>query len=113
MSLPSWKSELAREKRGVLWGGLMIVAFCAVFYTIYHRRANPDYEGSIIDRWAGYSETQQGSSPNHILLVETTDGRHLQVKVDPAIYESARVGRRIRSTSGQIVILDSKKNSTK
>ena len=113
MGFLSARSELAREKRGVLWGLLLILAFCGLFYFIYHRRANPDYEGRIVDRWAGYSQTDQGSQPYFQLRVESDDGRQFDVKVDSSVYQSSRSGMRIKSTSGQVVLVDTEKNSVR
>ena len=113
MGFLSFKSELAREKRGALWGVLLILAFCALFYFIYHRRANPDYAGRIIERWADYSQTAQGSQPYFRLLVESDDGRHFEARVDSIIYEKARVGMRIKSEKGQIVLIDPDKPAGK
>lgn len=113
MGFLSFKSELAREKRGALWGVLLILAFCAIFYFIYHRRANPDYAGRIIERWADYSHTAQGSQPYFRLLVESDDGRHFEARVDSSIYERARVGMRIKSTGGHVVLIDSEKSTGK
>jgi hypothetical protein len=73
---------------------------------------NGDYEGTIVDRWADYAESSQGSHPRLRLVVESQDGKRLTVNVDPNIYESARVGMRIRSQDGQIVLIDSERSST-
>src|ERR1041384_1261350 len=58
-----------------------------------------DYDGRIIDRWANNSGAAEGFQPRLALLVESTDGKRFTVKVDPNVYESARVGMRIRSRS--------------
>jgi hypothetical protein len=69
-----------------------------------------DYEGRIVDRWADNSGAAEGYQPRLALLIESTDGRRFTVRVDPNVYESARVGMRIRSRSGQVVLIDSEKN---
>ena len=66
-----------------------------------------DYEGTIVDRWADYAETTEGSRARLALVVESQDGKRFTVKVDPNVYESARVGMRIKSKSGQVVLIDS------
>ena len=109
MGFLSLKSEVVRAKREALWALLLILAVCALFYFIYHRRANPDYAGRIIERWADYSQTAQGSQPYFRLLVESDDGRHFEARVDSSTYEKARVGMRIRSQQGQITLIDSEK----
>jgi hypothetical protein len=69
-----------------------------------------DYEGRIVDRWADYTESEQGSRPYFRLLIEANDGKRFTVKVDPNVFESSRVGMRIRSREGQVVLIDSEKN---
>ncbi len=90
----------------------LIVVFCGLFYYVYNRRANTDYEGKIVDRWAGYSEGQEGSRPYFRLRVETDDGKQFVINVNPDVYELARVGMRIKSRSGQIVLIESNRNQT-
>ena len=95
--------------------GLVVVAFFStLILLIWQRSTKPmvgDYEGTIVDRWADYSESSEGSQPRLVLIVESTDGKRFTVKVDPNIYQSARVGMRIRSRSGQVVLIESQKNS--
>ncbi|HSS21446.1 MAG TPA: hypothetical protein VLL54_15330 [Pyrinomonadaceae bacterium] len=65
-----------------------------------------DYEGVIVERWADYSESAQGSHPYFRLQIEADGGKRTTVKVDPTVYESARIGMRIRSRSGQVVLTE-------
>ena len=67
-----------------------------------------DFEGKIVDRWANYAESEQGSTPRFFLLVDAERGR-FTLRVQPNIYESARVGMRIKRESGKIVLIDSDK----
>jgi hypothetical protein len=73
---------------------------------------NTDYEGIIVDRWGYYNESQEGTRPRLRLVVETDDGKRLIVKVDPSVYESAKVGMRIKSRSGQVVLIDAGQTKT-
>lgn len=66
-----------------------------------------DYEGRIVDRWGDYVESQQSSRPRLRLVVESEDGKRFIVKVDPSLYESAKVGMRIKSKSGKIELINS------
>ena len=66
-----------------------------------------DYEGRIIDRWADYAESDQGSRPRFHVLVESQDGKRFTIAVDVSVYESAKVGMQIKSRAGQIVLIDS------
>lgn len=109
----------ARRKRNdealaerVNWAAVLttigvIVVLCGLFYFLSHRQANTDYEGRIIDRWAGYSEGEEGSRPYFRLRAQSDSGKEFVVRVEPNIYESARVGMRIRSKSGQVVLVES------
>jgi len=87
---------------------VLLAIFCGLFYFIYNRRAgNGDFEGRIVDRWAGYDESSQGARPYFRLRVESDDGKQFVVSVDANVYESARVGMRIKSRSGQVVLIES------
>ena len=97
----------------VLVGVLVAVVLCALFVLVYPSRIAPtDYEGTIVDRWADYAESEQGSHPRLRLVVESQDGKRITVKVDPNVYESARVGMRIKSRSGQVVLIESERGTT-
>jgi hypothetical protein len=89
--------------------GLLSLLF---FYIWGGRATSSDYDGKIVDRWADYTQSEQGSRPYFRLLVESNDGKRFTVKVDSNVYESARVGMRIKSTGGQVVLIDSDRNST-
>lgn len=84
-----------------------------VVVLVWQRSTKPvstdDYEGTIVERWADYAETQEGSRPRMRLLVESQDGKRFTVGVDSNVYESAKVGMRIRSRSGQIVLIEPEK----
>ena len=95
-------------------GVIIVVLLGALFFLIYPRRVAPtntDYEGTIVDRWADYAESDQGSRPRLRLVVESQDGKRFTVKVDPNVYESARVGMRIKSKAGQVVLIGSSQPS--
>jgi len=88
---------------------LVVVMLGVVVLVAWQRSTEPatgDYEGVIVERWAGYNESQQGSRPYFRLQVELKDGGRTTVNVDPNVYESARIGMRIKSRSGQIVLID-------
>ena len=115
----SRKKSAQQAERGkwatVLTGVVVVALLCAVFFLIYTRRMDPtktDYEGTIVDRWADYAESEQGSHPRLRLVVELQDGKRFTVKVDPNVYESARVGMRIKSRSGQIVLIETDNKTT-
>jgi hypothetical protein len=64
-----------------------------------------------VDRWVDNSGAAEGYQPSLALLIESADGKRFTVKVDPNVYESARVGMRIRSKSGQVVLIESPRES--
>jgi hypothetical protein len=101
-----------RENLLTIFGGALVLFMVAALVLLVVHKTNQqvdtsDYEGTIVDRWADYGESQQGSQPYFRLLVEGTDGKRFTVKVDSNVYESARVGMRIKSRAGQVVLIDS------
>ena len=89
----------------------VVIALLFVALQKWTNQAQPaDYEGRIVDRWADNSGAAESYQPRLALVIESTDGRRFTVRVDPNVYESARVGMRIRSRSGQVVLIDSEKN---
>lgn len=109
--------RLFERKSSTLLVGALVVAMLAglvllVWQKTSQRVGTFDYEGIVIDRWADYAETNEGSKPRFGLLIETQDGKRFTVRVDPAVYESAKVGMRIKSRLGQIVLIDSERKTT-
>lgn len=122
--MPMKKAQLQRNADQRLFGAkfstivisLLVVAMAATLaLLVWQKSTRPldkgDYEGTIVDRWADYAESDQGSRPRLALVVESQDGKRFTVKVDSNVYESARVGMRIRSRAGQIVLIDSERSS--
>ena len=94
----------------VTWGiviGAIFVSILFLAWRNFDQQTRTDFEGTIVERWADYSETQEGSRPRLRLLVESQDGKRFTVKVDANVYESAKVGMRIKSKSGQIELINS------
>lgn len=102
-----------RNWPAVLTGIGLLALFCIIFFYVWGGRAtSSDYEGKIVDRWADYSNTTQGARPFFRLAVESNEGKRFTVRVDPNVYESARVGMRIKSRSGQVVLIDNAQNQS-
>jgi hypothetical protein len=103
--------QRGREKWFEVLGGAALVAIMvAVFFFAWqlsNQRVTTDYEGRVVDRWAYHSESEQGSRPQLRLMIESPDGKRFPVEVDTRVYDSARVGMRIKSTAGQVVLMDS------
>src|SRR6185295_15885997 len=77
--------------------GMVGMAVLLVWKKNTQQLGTGDYEGRIVDRWADYGASQRGSQPYFRLVVEEPDGKRFTVKVDANVYESARVGMRIKS----------------
>jgi len=96
----------------VITAVVIIALLSLLFFYIWGGRATTsDYDGKIVDRWADYTQSDQCSRPYFRLLVESNDAKRFTVQVDSSVHESARVGMRIRSRSGQIVLIDSDRGS--
>ena len=96
---------------------LLCLVVVTVLFVAWQKWTNPaqpaNFEGRIVDRWADNSGAAESYQPRLALLIESNDGRRFTVKVDPNVYESARVGMRIRSRSGQVVLIDQNSSPSK
>lgn len=106
-----------RDKLSTLLVGALVIAMLAILALLVWQKAaqrvdTSDFEGTIVDRWADYPETRYVSEPRFRLLVELPDGKQMTLKVDPPLYESAKVGMVIKRRSGQIVLIDSELKQT-
>ena len=90
--------------------GVVVALLFAAWLTGTRSTQRGDYEGRIVDRWADTGGEAESYRPRLALVIESNDGRRFTVKVDPNVYESARVGMRIRRKSGQIVLIESPQN---
>jgi hypothetical protein len=108
--------RVLKERLGTVLLSALVLAMAATLVLLVwqksSQRVNTDYEGRIVDLWGDYYESQEGSRPRLRLVVETDDGKRLIVKVDPSVYESAKVGMRIKSRSGQVVLIDAGQTKT-
>lgn len=104
------KSDSGNEQTkwpAVITAVVIIGLLCLLFFYVWGGRAtSSNYEGKIVDRWADYTQSTQGSQPYFRLLVESKDGKRFTVRVDSNTYESAKVGMRIKSKDGQVVLID-------
>lgn len=55
-----------------------------------------EFEGRIVEKWAGFTETEEGSHPYFRLQVEIEGRRPFTVPVNRDIYEQAEVGMRLK-----------------
>lgn len=115
-------------KMSVLWffqsratnaivGAILVIVFAVFLFVAWQKWTTPsqpaDYEGKIVDRWVDIGGKAQGYRPQPLLVIESDEGARFTVKVDPNVYESAKVGIRIKRKSGQIVLIDSDKQTDK
>jgi hypothetical protein len=63
------------------------------------------FEGRIVEKWAGYSESQQGSSPYYRVVVEVEGQTRYTVPVPPDIYQQAQVGMRLRRSEKGLEVI--------
>jgi hypothetical protein len=64
-----------------------------------------EFEGRIVDKWAGYSESQEGSSPYYRVVVEVEGQIRYTVPVPPDIYQQAQVGMRLRRSEKGLEVI--------
>jgi hypothetical protein len=105
--------ERASTVRNVLAIILILGVVLALFVFAYKSRTglNPsEYEGKVIDKWAGYSHSDEGSFPYFRLLIEKGDGQRLTVAVDQTVYDQARVGMWIKKTRNGLELTKLKLN---
>lgn len=93
----------------VPWRALAATAAIALFVLLLYAlqlstlRGIPDsYEGVVIDKSVTIRESEQGSFPQRRLHVRVEGGRVLRVPAGQELYESARVGMRIRKTAAGV-----------
>jgi hypothetical protein len=94
-------AEVIWSAKTLLWGTVIIALLIGVLLVIYKakRATSPaEYEGRIVNKWAGYTHSVMGSSPYFKLLVETGNGQRLTVTVEQDLYNRAKVGTWIKKT---------------
>lgn len=98
---------------------VILVCFSGLFTVVYRssRRGafRPEYSGTVVEKWAKYNETEQGSQPLFRLLLEGDNNTRFVVVVDDNTYYKARPGMKITKTPRGIVweTSDLKENSVR
>jgi hypothetical protein len=106
------EKRLFKEKLLTVFVAAFVMAMVGVLVLLVWQKGGQrvdtsDFDGRIVDRWAGYDESStRGSRPYFRLTVAGDDGKQFTVRVDPSVYESAKVGMRIKRRMGQIVLID-------
>lgn len=94
--------------RTIFWLFLILVMFSALMLGLYRMRSSTqgpfraEYDGRIVDKWAGYSETDEGSRAYFRFLVEDDHRTRFTVSVSADIFERARVGMRVKKSENGI-----------
>ena len=83
---------------------IISVALLASFCKGHFKAERTNYEGTIVDRWAGYSESPTGSRPYYRLRIRDESGQEFTVRVDNDTYMRARVGMWIRKDGAKISV---------
>lgn len=94
------EADVIWSTRNLIWGTVIIAVFTGIVFLAYKTRATQprQYEGTIIDKWAGYNHTELGSTPYFRLLVETGSGQRITVSVNKDLYYRVKVGTWIKKT---------------
>ena len=100
-SKPHWRAGLLSSAENVIWATVIVALLVGIVFIAYRARLAsrpPEYEGRIVDKWAGYTHSNLGSHPYLQLLVETRNGQRMTISVDQDLYERAKVGTWIKKT---------------
>jgi len=98
----------------VFWGlavGALLLSICFIVWQRSEQRV-PLYEGRIVDKWSGFSESETGSRAYYKLIVEDNKGGRTTVTVDGATYERAKIGMRIKNQGKGIELKDQASQNT-
>ena len=82
----------------------ILVLICVLFFAataIKQSRVDSiprEFEGRIVDKWAGYNESERGSSPYYRVSVEVEGQQRISVPVNSEIYQQAQVGMILKRT---------------
>ena len=101
-----------RDHRFTILSAASICLLLALFSIVAWKACNRpttvgmDYEGVIVDRWAGYAESDLGSRPYFRLLIEDDNRGRITVNIDADTYHRAQVGMRVRRRKGKVELGD-------
>ena len=91
---------------------VVILAFVALLIfgitKLYHSPVESlpkEFEGRIVDKWAGHNESDEGSRTYYRLVVEVEGQTRYTVPVNPDIYQQAQVGMRLRRSQKGLEVL--------
>lgn len=105
---PENSEPAGRNYRVTILSAAKICVLLALFSIVAWKFCNrpstlaTDYEGVIVDRWVGYSETELGSRPYFRLLIEDDNRGRITVSIDADSYHRAQVGMRVSRRKGKV-----------
>lgn len=82
--------------------GTLFAAFLALAWNRCSQPALTDYQGVIVDRWAGFSASELAGRAYFNLRVERDNGERITVNVDEDTYHKAQVGMQIIRSKGKL-----------
>jgi hypothetical protein len=102
---PVWNIKTIAALAGIL-GCVCLLLFAVTKLKQSRLESLPkEFEGRIVDKWAGYSETQQGSYPYYRVVVEVEGQNRYTVPVNQEIYQQAQVGMRLRRSEKGLEVI--------
>ena len=100
--------EAGSSKRFKILTSASICVLIALFSFVAWKACNRpntvgmDYEGVIVDRWAGYIESDLRPRPYFRLLIEDEKRGRITVIVDSDTYHRSKVGMWVRRRKGKV-----------
>ena len=85
---------------------VLVVTMAAAVVVKYRRNyftpTRSGYEGFVVDKWMGHTNSMTGSFPYYRLLVEEDGGSRITVPIDYDIYERVKIGMWIKEKNGAV-----------
>ena len=90
---------------------VILLVVTVVFWGLFRYKSSPrgpfrnEFEGRVVDKWADYTHSEEGSRPYFRLVVEGDDRARFAVSVSAEVYERAKVGIRIKKTEEGVELM--------
>ena len=81
---------------------MMVAAFAVTCRKNFSTPVSSAYEGQIVDKWRGTTESETGSFPYYRLLIEQSGGSRITVPIDYDTYTRLNIGMWIKFENGKI-----------
>jgi len=86
--------------------GTMFVLLVVLVWRVPRQKPIGDFDGVIVDRWAGYNESDYGSKPYFRLLVEIENSKRITIGVEPDLYHRSKVGMGVKNRNGRVELVE-------